>query len=767
MGRTCFVVFLAFAFLGCSDAPSGDGGDPIGADGVSDGGGDGGAADGGDAVHPDAGPVDGAPDADKGPCEGQDDGAPCDDGNQCTAEDTCESGICVGAVNVVCESDDPCQVAACDPASGCNTTVEPDGTPCAVPCFEAATCQAGACEPAAETAYLCPAPDADQPCVAELQCEASTGACTREILFPEGSACNADSDVCTYETCSAEGACETTGEIDQCTTQQQNNPCWTWVCNKKTGCIQTLFVEGAPCDDNAPCTMNDTCLVTDIGQKACLGEPVDVDDGNPCTDDSCDEEGVSHEPIDGIACDPDDGCTTQGMCVAGACEAADTCECLVDVDCPPPVDLCAGTSICDVSGPQPKCVTEPGTEVVCLPSPQDCVTYECVPATGMCVPATAPEGTPCDENPCVTGQTCLFGLCQGGSVTDCDDEDPCTADSCGALGCEHVNDDGASCDPDDACSPTGTCAQGSCVPDDGCSCTVDGDCPTFEDLCIGTSLCDTSASPPACVLDPATAVVCTPSDQACVTNACDPDTGLCVESPDGEGEACDDGDPCTDGDACLSGDCVGAWIPGCGGPVDCDNPGSGACVVAQANQDTWLESGATHGSDPLLIVGKHGGFPKKRSLVQFDLGDIPDGATVMSATFELYYVYAHKASFIPEDCIDRVIRVHQMLKPWTEAVASQVAAAPGVDWDTWLVGIDDVEAAIVPEDEQLWPWQDTGWKSFDITQLAQAWATDPASNFGVLLMTPSEDTDGCDMRIRSRNAPEVDQHPVLEIVFQP
>jgi cysteine-rich repeat protein len=71
-----------------------------------------------------------------------------------------------------------------------------------------------------------------------------------------GSACPADSDVCTDDVCDGAGAC---------------------------GVFNT-----APCIDNSVCTQTDQCN----GSGTCVGsDPLDCDDGDACTADSCDQVG--------------------------------------------------------------------------------------------------------------------------------------------------------------------------------------------------------------------------------------------------------------------------------------------------------------------------------------------------------------------------------------------------------------------------------------------------------------------------------------------
>lgn len=60
------------------------------------------------------------------------DGAGCDDGNPCTMNDACQSGVCVGGSTLSCSAMNAChEVGVCDPALGaCTNPAKPDDTPC-------------------------------------------------------------------------------------------------------------------------------------------------------------------------------------------------------------------------------------------------------------------------------------------------------------------------------------------------------------------------------------------------------------------------------------------------------------------------------------------------------------------------------------------------------------------------------------------------------------------------------------------------------------
>lgn len=76
-------------------------------------------------------------------------GSPCSDGDACTVSDACSSGTCVGSNPVTCAAPGPCHAAgACDHATGqCTNPVLSDGTACndGVGCTRNDQCQTGVC----------------------------------------------------------------------------------------------------------------------------------------------------------------------------------------------------------------------------------------------------------------------------------------------------------------------------------------------------------------------------------------------------------------------------------------------------------------------------------------------------------------------------------------------------------------------------------------------------------------------------------------------
>ncbi len=102
-------------------------------------------------------------------------------------------------------------------------------------------------------------------------------------------------------------------------------------------------VDGSPCDDNDECTTGETCSGGTCGN----GMAANCDDGNGCTNDTCDATlGCLHQ-ANAASCDDGNACTLDDVCAFGACTGK-TKPCLDG-------DVCT-TDMCD---PQVGCVYEP------------------------------------------------------------------------------------------------------------------------------------------------------------------------------------------------------------------------------------------------------------------------------------------------------------------------------------------------------------------------------------------------------------------------
>jgi hypothetical protein len=149
-----------------------------------------------------------------------------------------------------------------------------------------------------------------------------------------------DGNACTDDTCSSAGSCVHTNNTAACddgnactsgdrcaggicvgvaSNCDDGNVCTTDACDPATGC--THANNTAPCNDGNVCTTVDVCT-----GGICAGTvPRACDDGNPCTDDTCNPlTGCVFTPDDANTCSDGNLCTSADHCVAGACVGAAT-----------------------------------------------------------------------------------------------------------------------------------------------------------------------------------------------------------------------------------------------------------------------------------------------------------------------------------------------------------------------------------------------------------------------------------------------------------
>ncbi|MGM0575234.1 MAG: hypothetical protein ACQEXJ_05850 [Myxococcota bacterium] len=417
--------------------------------------------------------------------------APCEDGDLCTTGDTCAEGECVSGSPVDCQDADPCTVEACDSETGaCVADGFADGAPCDDDdaCTGEDTCQAGACEgapivcddedlctdDACDPLTGCTHEDAsascadDNPCTAD-GCQAETG-CTYDTASLEGAACGTN-DACVQHECVG-GTCTQASETD-CF---DGDPCTSDACDPAEGCTRDP-VDDVPCDDGDACTGEGTCS----GGSCADGAPIDCADGNPCTTESCDPEtGCAQAPLpDGEDCEDGDACTDPDTCQGGTCEPGSSVDC--DDDNPCTADTCDPDAGCanealDGTSCSTGCIADGtcsagtctgGTPTVC-DDDNPCTEDTCVPGEG-CVSTPIAAGDPCDDgDPCTTDDRCdASGTCAGDDFdpATCDDGDPCTQDLCAPWSgnCWHpAAPAGTSCDDGDACTGFDACSAGSC-----------------------------------------------------------------------------------------------------------------------------------------------------------------------------------------------------------------------------------------------------------------------------------------------------------------
>jgi hypothetical protein len=141
-----------------------------------------------------------------------------------------------------------------------------------------------------------------------------------------------------------------------------------------------------------------------VAASAC--DPAYCSDAQECTADDCGPLGCTHNPLpDGTFCSA--AGSAYGMCVAGACRAA---QCTEASHCDDR-NACNGAESC---GPTGACAA--GTPVRCG-APTQCAVPSCDASTGGCRSVPRANGTPCnDGRRYTTNDRCTSGVCRGTRV---------------------------------------------------------------------------------------------------------------------------------------------------------------------------------------------------------------------------------------------------------------------------------------------------------------------------------------------------------------
>ncbi len=296
---------------------------------------------------------------------------------------------------------------------------------------------------------------------------------------------------------------------------------------------------------------------------ACSAKPTcaNLDDANPCTDDTCSNGVARHTPS-----------TIASACATGVCDGQGTCvQCLDDTNCPSgrcslSTHLCASNASC-TDGQRNG--TETGVDCggACAPG------HQCTTGGGCTVGTDCQSGV-CTQNVCVAG-SCGDGVQQ--PTEACDDGNKSNDDGC---------DDGVG----GTCRPTGCgngtragtegCDDGNAINGDGC----DNNCNVTRcgnGIVAGTETCDdgntvgSDGCSAGCRVEPG--YTCTMMPSSCIST--------CGNGTITTGEECDDGNR-TGGDGCSMNCFQETGFACTGSPSTCASScGDGIAVGAETCDD--------------------------------------------------------------------------------------------------------------------------------------------------------------------------------------
>ncbi len=141
------------------------------------------------------------------------------------------------------------------------------------------------------------------------------------------------------------------------------------------------------------------------------------------------------------------------------------------------------------------------------------------------------------------------------------------------------------------------------------------------------------------------------------------------------------------------------------------------------NNATYFDYSYGYNNSSLLQVGANNGI---KSLLRFDVSAIPAGKTVDEATLRLYYRGRSNSNPL-------TLGAHRVLADWIDSQANRIQRKTGVNWSVAGMGSgSDYLAAADGTADVL--GAGGAWVELDVTDMAQAWVADPASNQGLALL---------------------------------
>eukprot|EP01128_Nolandella_sp_AFSM9_P008246 TRINITY_DN483_c0_g1_i1.p1 TRINITY_DN483_c0_g1~~TRINITY_DN483_c0_g1_i1.p1 ORF type:complete len:1736 (-),score=312.28 TRINITY_DN483_c0_g1_i1:160-4842(-) len=419
----------------------------------------------------------------------------------------------------------------------------------------------------------CPTGGPDELCTIYLPCNVTTNSCPTpapkmcvsddlcDIIHPEYNdtyGCDPENGNCVFApfNCNA------------------SDDCREHECNKDTGECELVSEEQCSiCEE--PCTINKCQRTPCIEQKCSLENTTYTDCETPVADDECTfsvgcdpVEGCQYESVDctdfphttceTVEKDPaHPGCCKAVPLVCPADTACNSYECIED-------EGCVKTNLCAME--DSPCLISYCRNNECRTSAK--IPHTCPDTGDLCMVASCDDNNSCINEPvvCSSPDLCLAPACNPEDGTcvfpeiDCDDDDPCTIDSCSEGICSNVPKDcnptnnlclNTECEADTGrclvsnvvCEDDVACTVNSCDPLTGCKFVADDARCSSDDVCVESLGCDLELG---CLTQNLT---CADDSDFCTVEYCKPFEGCAVtqmdctvdennETKTGEGSGC-------------------------------------------------------------------------------------------------------------------------------------------------------------------------------------------------------------------------------------
>ncbi len=446
----------------------------------------------------------------------------CNDNNTCTSSSLCINAICTPVAFVDCSSPNPCVTTWCDEVDGCQAEFNEDPCDSGNQCYVNTTCNNGTCPIESGDPLFCddhngytidlcmvysgcahtPVSDC-QFCLDPIECP--TMPCMAAVCYLNGTCgyivdvdnlvgCD-DSIFCNgQESCSIEGTCMP-GALPDCA---DSNGCTTDECDYDTDeCVHYVNVNQSCVSENlcslaAQCNEDAECIPFSF---------IQCDPAPPCQIlNGCEPpSGICNytNMIDGTPCNDTNACTQLDQCLIGQCDGSDPVicvplnQCYLQGTCVPLTGICTdppspdGTECDDgvFCSPSSHCsnatcvrLTPPMCPISVGPYDSQCQEVICNEEYQNCSIVNLPDNTTCvfsfSTGVCSGTDGCQFGICtrnysvgtmcRAGNESDCDvaeycveGEDDCPSDT--------FAEDGTPC-PDTLFCYTNECMNATCVP---------------------------------------------------------------------------------------------------------------------------------------------------------------------------------------------------------------------------------------------------------------------------------------------------------------